>query len=253
MVNLSVSPMTLVFSFGLVLVGAWIAYKEKLGTVKDIFYSITRAVIQLTIVGYILTYLFGLNSPVVTISLVAVIGLNASYNASKRSNGIPDAMRISMVAIGSALILSLTILVLSGSVQFVPTQVVPISGMIAGNAMTTLGICYRNLNNLYRDQRQQVLEKLACGASVKQASQTIIGETIRMGTQPTLDSAKTIGIVSLPGMMSGLMFAGTVPTTAIMYQIMVTFMLVSTTSIASFLAVNFAYKQFFNKRSQFLK
>ena len=95
--------------------------------------------------------------------------------------------------------------------------------MIAGNAMTTIGLCYRNLNSLFRDQRQQILEKLSLGANPNQASRTILRETIKSGMQPSLDSAKTVGIVSLPGMMSGLMFAGTVPMTAIMYQIMVTF------------------------------
>lgn len=116
--------------------------------------------------------------------------------------------------------------------------------------MTTIGLCYRNLNSLFRDQRQQILEKLSLGATPNQASRTILRETIRSGMQPSLDSAKTVGIVSLPGMMSGLMFAGTVPMTAIMYQIMVTFMLVAATSISSYIASFLAYREFYNDRQQ---
>ena len=67
---------------------------------------------------------------------------------------------------------------------------------------------------------------------------------------PTIDSAKTLGIVSLPGMMTGLILAGTSPVEAIKYQIMVTFMLLSTTSIASFIACYLSYKGFFNERKQ---
>ncbi|MEG0328007.1 MAG: iron export ABC transporter permease subunit FetB [Erysipelothrix sp.] len=251
--NLNVSPQTLLMSFLLVCVGIFISYKEKIGTVKEIIYSITRAIIQLIIVGYVLTYLFGLDSGIVTIALVLVIGFNASWNANKRSQGMEDGFKISLIAIFSALTLSLGVLIASGSVAFTPSQVVPISGMIAGNAMTALGLTYRNLNNFFRDQRQQIQEKLSLGATPKQASKSIINETIRLGMQPTLDSAKTIGIVSLPGMMSGLMFAGTVPSLAIQYQIMVTFMLVATTSISSFISVTLAYRKAFNQNDQFIR
>lgn len=250
--DLNVTPLTLVYSFLLVCVGLFISYKEKIGTIKEILYSITRAVIQLILVGYVLKYLFQLNNAIVTLAMVLVIGFNAARNATKRSNNLEDGFKISMCAIFSALTLTLSVLVLSGSIKFIPSQIVPISGMIAGNAMTALGLTYRNLNSLFRDQRQQVQEKMALGATSKQASKSIINEAIRLGMQPTLDSAKTIGIVSLPGMMSGLMFAGTVPTTAIMYQIMVTFMLVATTSIASYISVSMAYKKMFNAQEQLI-
>ncbi|HEY4537896.1 MAG TPA: iron export ABC transporter permease subunit FetB [Erysipelothrix sp.] len=250
--NLNVSFQSLTFSFVLVLIGIFISYKEKIGTVKEIIYSISRAIIQLIIVGYVLTYLFNLNNVIVTLAMVAVIGFNASWNATKRSNNLDNAFKISLISIFAALSLSLGILILSGSIKFIPSQVVPISGMIAGNAMTALGLTYRNLNSLFRDQRQQLLEKMALGATPKQASKAIINEAIKLGMQPTLDSAKTIGIVSLPGMMSGLMFAGTKPSVAIMYQIMVTFMLVSTTSIASYLSVSLAYKAYFNDKQQLI-
>lgn len=252
MSNFNITPLSLSLAFILVLVGIFISYKEKLSTIKEILISVTRAVIQLVIVGYGLTYLFNLNSEIITIILVMIIGFNAAHHAKKRSQGMPQAFKISLIAVFSALILTLTVLVLSKSILFIPSQVVPISGMIAGNAMTALGLTYRNLNQLFTDQRQQIQEKLALGATIKQASHSIIKQTIKLGMQPTLDSAKTIGIVSLPGMMSGLMFAGTVPTIAIMYQIMVTFMLVATTSISTYIAVILAYKQAFNEKSQFI-
>lgn len=68
--------------------------------------------------------------------------------------------------------------------------------------------------------------------------------------QPTIDSAKTVGLVSLPGMMSGLIFAGVDPVHAIKYQIMVMFMLLSATSMASVIASYFAYRTYFNNKAQ---
>lgn len=112
--------------------------------------------------------------------------------------------------------------------------------------MVAIGLCYRNLYTKFRDQRQQVLEKLALGAPVKLASLPILQESIKTAMQPTIDSAKTVGLVSLPGMMSGLIFAGVDPVHAIKYQIMVTFMLLSTTSLGAIIAGYKAYKNYFN-------
>lgn len=250
--DLQVTPFTLVLSFSLVLVGMFISRKENLGTWKEIIYSVFRAIVQLIIIGYVLTYLFKVNNAIVTIAMVLVIAFNASWNAHKRSNNIPNSLKISLISISVSTSLTLGVLVLAGSIKFIPSQIVPIAGMICGNAMTTIGLCYRNLNSLFRDQRQQILEKLSLGATPKQASISILREAIKSGMQPSLDSAKTLGIVSLPGMMSGLMFAGTMPLTAIMYQIMVTFMLVATTSISSYVASFLAYKEFFSETQQLL-
>ena len=91
---------------------------------------------------------------------------------------------------------------------------------------------------------------LALGATGFQASRAIIRESIKTGMQPTIDSAKTVGLVSLPGMMSGLIFAGVDPVYAIKYQIMVTFMLMSATSIGSVIAIYLSYRNYFNDRLQ---
>ncbi|WP_035051303.1 ABC transporter permease [Carnobacterium pleistocenium] len=248
--NLAINNTSLFFATALVGIALFIVYKEKLGLGKDILISVLRAVIQLFAVGYLLGYVFKLDNVIVTLALVLVIIFNASFNAGKRSNGISNAFKISFIAIFTATVLTLLVLILSGSVLFIPSQVIPITGMIASNSMIAISISYRNLNAKFTDQRQQVLEKLALGADLKQASVSIVRDSIRAGMSPTIDSAKTIGIVSLPGMMSGLMFAGVDPTHAIKYQIMVTFMLLSTTSIASVIASYMAYKEFYNERKQ---
>lgn len=250
--NLEISNTSLLLATGLVLVALGVVYKEKLDLGKDILWGVFRAVVQLFAVGYVLGYVFKLDNAIVTLAMSLVIVFNASYNAAKRSQGIPGAFKTSFIAILTATALTLVILLFSGSIAFSPSQVVPISGMIASNSMIAIGICYRNLNSKFTDQRQQILEKLALGADLKQASISIVRDSIKAGMSPTIDSAKTLGLVSLPGMMSGLMFAGVDPTQAIKYQIMVTFMLLSTTSIASVIASYRAYKGFYNERKQLI-
>ncbi|MFR0554620.1 ABC transporter permease [Loigolactobacillus coryniformis subsp. coryniformis] len=250
--NLAVSNTTLIFAALLVFVALYIGYREKLGVDKDIIIGVVRAIVQLVVVGYLLKYVFRINNVWLTLILILIIIFNAAYNANKRAAGIRHALPISLLAILSSTGLTLAVLVFSGSIRFIPSQMIPISGMIASNSMVAIGLCYRNMNSSFRDRRQQVLERLALGADLRLASINIVRESIRTGMAPTIDSAKTVGIVSLPGMMSGLIFAGVDPVHAIKYQILVTFMLLSATSIGSVIACYLAYKQFYNEQKQLL-
>ena len=248
--NVDVSYLSLFLALSLVLVALIISSKEKLGLTKDIIASVLRTIVQLTVVGYLLYYIFDVDNVLLTLAMVLVIVYNASRQADKRNPNHKKRFHQSFLAIFLATGLTLTVLILSGAIQFLPSQIIPITGMIASNSMVAIGLCYREMNSLFRDQRQQVLEKLALGAPVKLASASIVRQSIRTAMQPTIDSAKTVGLVSLPGMMSGLIFAGVSPIFAIKYQIMVMFMLLSATSLGAVIAAYFAYRTYFNNRAQ---
>ena len=248
--NVDVSYLSLFLALSLVLVALIISSKEKLGLTKDIIASVLRTIVQLTVVGYLLYYIFDVDNIFLTLAMVLIIVYNASRQADKRNPNHKKRFHQSFLAIFLATGLTLTVLILSGAIQFLPSQIIPITGMIASNSMVAIGLCYREMNSLFRDQRQQVLEKLALGAPVKLASASIVRQSIRTAMQPTIDSAKTVGLVSLPGMMSGLIFAGVSPIFAIKYQIMVMFMLLSATSLGAVIAAYFAYRHYFNDRAQ---
>ena len=116
--------------------------------------------------------------------------------------------------------------------------------------MVAVGLCYNNMGQRFSSEQQQIQEKLSLGATPKMASARLIRDSIRAALIPTVDSAKTVGLVSLPGMMSGLIFAGIDPVKAIKYQIMVTFMLLSTASLSTIIAGYLTYLKFFNARHQ---
>lgn len=250
MKNVAINNWSLIFAFTLVLVSIIISAKERLGLEKDTIISVIRAVIQLIIVGYILKYIIHLNNVLLTLAMTLIIIFNAAYNAMKRDPNPDRKFWHSLIAelVGSYLVLA--ILIFSGAIKPLPMQVIPITGMIAGNEMVAVGLCYKTLNASFHDQRQQVLEKLALGADIKLASQTILRRSIKTAMQPTIDSAKTVGLVNLPGMMSGLIFASVDPVYAIKYQIMITFMLLAATALGSVIAGYLAYKNYFNSRLQ---
>lgn len=241
---------SLLLALALVMLALLVSKKERLGLEKDILWSITRAVVQLVIVGYVLKYIFDVDNGWLTVAMVLFICVNAALNARKRSRNIDSAFTLSFIAITVSTTLTLTILLLSKAIEFVPMQVIPITGMIAGNAMVAVGLCYSNLNQRFSDNRQQILEMLSLGAPIKTASARFMRDSIRAAMIPTVDAAKTVGLVSLPGMMSGLIFAGIDPVKAIKYQIMVTFMLLGTASIATIIAGYLACRRFFTARAQ---
>ncbi|MDH2066851.1 iron export ABC transporter permease subunit FetB [Pantoea sp. GD03673] len=246
----NISDTSLLLSLSLVLIALLISQKEKLGMGKDIIWSVCRAVIQLVIVGFVLKSIFDVNNSWLTVVMVLFICVNAAINARKRGRNIENAFAIAFIAIFSGTGITLTTLVLSGAIAFVPMQVIPISGMIAGNAMVAVGLCYSNLNQRFSDNQQRIMEMLSLGASVRLATGRIIADSIRTAMIPTVDAAKTVGLVSLPGMMSGLIFAGIDPLKAIKYQIMVTFMLIGTASLSTIIAVWLSYRRFYNERAQ---
>ncbi|AKP67094.1 ABC transporter permease [Companilactobacillus ginsenosidimutans] len=250
MTNLTVSNQTLALGFMLVIIALVIGYTEKLRFNKDILIGVIRAIVQLTIVGYVLKFVIKANDVWLTLACFLIIVLNAGWNAGKRGNGIPKAVQISLFAIGIDTVITLAILVFTGSIKFIPSQIVPITGMIASNIMVAIGLCFRNMKQTFSDRHQQVLEKLALGADIKLASIDILRDSIKSGVQPTIDSIKTLGLVSLPGMMSGLIFAGVDPVKAIKYQIMIAFMLLGSTSLGSIISCYLAYKQFYNEEKQ---
>lgn len=240
----------LILSSVLIMVPIIISYKEKLELNRDIVVSMLRAVVQLLAVGYVLDFIFGLDKLIYTIILVLVMIINAAINTKKKGFTIESQVFVSFVSISMGTIITLGILISSKSIGYTPNEVIPVAGMIISNSMVAIGLSYRNLINNFKNNSIAVEVKLSLGASIKEASDEIIRESIKIAIMPTIDSAKTLGIVSLPGMMTGLILAGSSPLVAVKFQIMVTFMILSSSSISTIMATYLSYKKFFNKRKQ---
>ncbi|WP_419726002.1 ABC transporter permease [Terrisporobacter petrolearius] len=240
----------LILSSVLIMVPIIISYKEKLELNRDIVVSMLRAVVQLLAVGYVLDFIFGLDKLIYTVILVLVMIINAAINTKKKGFTIESQVFISFVSISVGTIITLGILISSKAIGYTPNEVIPVAGMIISNSMVAIGLSYRNLINNFKNNSIAVEVKLSLGASIKEASNEIIRESIKISIMPTIDSAKTLGIVSLPGMMTGLILAGASPLVAVKFQIMVTFMILSSSSIATIMATYLSYKKFFNKRKQ---
>ncbi len=244
------SSTALLASSALVLFTLLISYRQHLKLEKEIFVGTARAVIQLFLIGFVLKYIFDLNDWRFTLGMLMVMDMVASMNAAKRGQGIPGSLGIATAAITVGAAVTLVILILVKAIAFVPSQTIPVAGMVIGNAMAATGLTLTRLKQAVEERRAEIITALSLGATPRQAVAGSLQKAIKMGMLPTIDSLKTMGIVQLPGMMTGLILAGTNPVLAVRYQIMVVFMISAAVSMACFIASILAYRSFFNAAYQ---
>ena len=236
----------------LIVVATIVSYQQRLRLEIEILHSALRAVVQLVVVGYVLHFIFGADHPLFTGGVLLVMLVSASINGGKRGEGIRHASWIAGVSIGIGAIITLTILLSANVLSFTPYQMIPVGGMVMSGAMVAVGLCFRQITTSFKSRQQEIQIKLALGATPMQACKAILRAALIFSLQPTIDSAKTLGIVSLPGMMTGLILAGMSPMEAIKYQIIVIFMSFSTISIAIAIAGYLSCRQFFNTKEQLI-
>lgn len=228
-----------------------ISYKEGLHIIKDLIVATLRAVVQLIILGFLLHYIFKINDKWLLILCVLVIIINASWNTISRASPVMHhVFWISFLAIfiGTALPLAGTIA--TGAIQFTANEVIPIGGMLANNGLIAINLAYQNLDRAFVQDSTNIESKLSLAATPKLASKGAIRESIRLAIVPTIDSVKTYGLVSIPGMMTGLIIGGVPPLQAIKFQLLVVFIHTTATIMSALITTYLSYGQFFNARHQ---
>ncbi|AMG19523.1 hypothetical protein AST07_08545 [Staphylococcus saprophyticus] len=230
-----------------------VSYKEKLHIIKDLLIATVRAIIQLIILGFLLHFIFGVNQTWLLIVFVLVIIINASWNTISRASPVMHhVFWISFVAIFVGVALPLVGVVLTGAIEFKPNEVIPIAGMLGSNGLIAINLAYQNLDREFVKEMSQIESKLALGANPKLSSKETIRNSVKTAIVPTIDSVKTYGIVSIPGMMTGLIIGGVEPLQAVKFQLMVVFIHTTATIMSALIATYLSYKQFFNHRDQLI-
>ncbi|MBH9582063.1 iron export ABC transporter permease subunit FetB [Staphylococcus felis] len=238
----------------LLLIPILISFKERLHIAKDLMIAAVRAVIQLMIIGYLLEFVFRLEEVWIVLILIVVIMINAALNTRRRASPVMNhVFLISFAGIATGAVLSLGGVLLTGAISFKPNEIIPIAGMVGSNGMIAINLSYQNLNRIFTKETDSIESKLSLGATPSLAAKDAIRESIKVAIVPTIDSVKTYGLVSIPGMMTGLIIAGVPPLQAIKFQLMVVFIHTTATIISALVATYLSYKQFFNQRHQLIQ
>lgn len=224
---------------------------------KDVLVATIRMSVQLVIAGFILEYIFNNEHLLLTMGvLVLMIGF-AIYTAIKRiKHDVPRPMKkliaISLT-IGVTISLSYFIFVVIGlSPWYKATYVIPIAGMIVGNAMTGITLGVNTYMNEMSSKKQLVEGALMLGATPKEATRAIADRAFDAAMTPILNNMIGMGIVFLPGMMTGQILGGASPLVSINYQIAIMLGILGAVALSVILFAVLGYKTFFNDRDQLI-
>lgn len=235
----TIHPLALALLALLVVLGVALDRILKLGLGRDIVTAHTRMIIQLTLIGFVLEALFSLESPWIALAWFAIMTLVAAA-AIVHSSGLNPRRVLSPIlcAVGvTAFSHLLLFIALAGRELWQARGIIPIGGMLLGNTMGSIVI---GLGTFFESMRQrQALYDLrrSLGMTNLGAALPFLREGLRRSMAPQLATTATMGIVSLPGMMTGQILGGASPLTAVSYQIAIMLAIFSARLIGTLLAI----------------
>jgi putative ABC transport system permease protein len=246
---IELSLFKMLVSFTLVAAALAVSLRQRLGLARTMLWGTFRTVVQLIAVGYVVHVLFTLNDPLPVLAVLAVMLGAAAWTATgrqplRRMPLLPLAT--GSLAIGAGLTVVMVVVVIVGARPWYdPRYLIPLSGMILGNAMNAMAIGLERLERELRDGRRRVEAVLALGGSPSQAAAAPERHAMRAALTPIMNSMMIVGLVQLPGIMTGQILAGADPLTAVRYQALVMFMLLSGNSLSAAIAVRRARRRYF--------
>jgi putative ABC transport system permease protein len=234
-----------------------ISIRMSLGITKDLAIATVRTYLQLLALGFVLRWVFAIQSPWLVVGIILLMVLAAAQIILKRSpdapKGIFGSAFVAMALTGFIVTFSVTGVIVQVEPWYLPQYVIPLAGMVLGNSMTGIALAIERVFSDFDAREDEILALVALGATPWEASHGSIRDALRAGLIPTINSMAAAGIVFIPGMMSGQILAGADPVTATGYQIVVMLMVAAATAMGSVIALLLTYHRRFTADGVFLE
>jgi putative ABC transport system permease protein len=251
---LALSWLDLAFAAALVIVAMALSAWQRLGLARGFAIGAVRAVVQLVAVGYVLTYLIATRRwylVLLTLLVMLVAATKTATDRQKRGRAKLFVISGTAMLVGAGVTLAyVDAIVLRLHPWYDPQYLIPLFGMIIGNAMNGAALAADRLNSEMELRRGEVEAYLALGASPARASAEAVRRALVAAIMPTLNMLMVVGLVSLPGMMTGQIIGGSSPLTAVRYQIVVVFMLAGAVAMTSVVVALWYRGTFFTAAEQ---
>lgn len=218
--------------------------------------SSMKMTVQLILAGLILTYIFEHPHPLFVVAyLGAMTGFSIHRVLSKNRDLNPRFRLVTGLSIAGAglCVLAYFVALVVGEGLFNPQYVIPIGGMVMGNTMTGVSLGVKTFRESIHDQRSKIEALVCVGASAEDILLPFVRQALETAMLPTLNSMVGMGIVSLPGMMTGQILAGTLPMTSILYQIAIMIAICTAVTCACFGTLYFGSKTLYDKKRQIIQ
>jgi len=254
-----ISPWRLLIVLALLGSALFVSWRAKLDLGKDLVVGALRGAVQLLAVGYLLLVLFRNQRPAWVFLVLAVMLGVAAWTSARRVESGPGARilvprALLAIVVGSSIALvPVFLFVVSPTPWFEARYIIPISGMIVANAMNVVAQVNERIFASAKAERAEIEQWLALGASPKQAVARHVRVALRAALIPTINGLLTVGLVALPGMMTGQIVSGTAPEHAVRYQIVIMYQLVIVAAVSGGTAAWLARRALFTKAEQLRK
>lgn len=241
----------LVSAFVLILVALALSAWQRLGLGRSLIIGALRATVQLILVGHVLLWIFAGDRWYVVIVVLLVMVIVAAMTTTDRIKGTAAVRRQLRVICGASIFAGsiVTLAYVDAAIipitpWYNPRYLIPLFGMIVANSMNGAALAAERLHSEIEARRGEIEAYLALGASPQQATALPVRRALVAAMIPAINALAVVGIVSLPGMMTGQILAGADPTLAVRYQLVVVFMLTAATAITA-AGVVFWYRRLF--------
>ncbi|MFW6386793.1 MAG: ABC transporter permease [Bacillota bacterium] len=231
--------------------------RRNIGHQGEIILASIRMTLQLILVGYILTYIFANPHVVFTLVILLLMQGFAVQNIYGRVNSYISSKLKKIIAVamfsGTAVaIFYFVIIVVNLTPWYQPQYFIPLAGMLIGNSMTGISLGVEGLVNGIRDNRDRIENAMMLGGKPAIITEDLVGRAFYSAILPTINSMMGMGIVFLPGMMTGQILAGTAPLTAIKYQIAIMMGILGSVTLTVYIMIKWGARTFFNDREQLI-
>ncbi len=219
---------------------------QRLGMEKSFIISFTRGLIQIVLLALILVIIFNIQNAIILYLYLVFMCVFAAFTTS-RTHKYTNIFQQELVAVSIAGLFIMTVVIVLGIIPLRGEYVIPMGGMVISNAMVLSTIALERFYSEVRANRGYIEVMLALGASPSQAMKTYIRRAYKASLVPTNNRMAILGIVSIPGLMSGMIIGGADPLVAAIFQIIIFLMILSSGFIADIIIVYLLMKEFFTK------
>jgi putative ABC transport system permease protein len=237
-------------ALALVAVAAAVSLWRRTELEGDLAVAVVRSFVQLTAIGYVIQAIFDSDSLWLVALLLAVMVAFGSFTARGRARAVPGALGPIVLALSTAGVVTLGLIVGLGVFKAQPRYLVPVGGMVIGNSMTAAAVSLNRLADEVAAQAPRIEATLALGATARQAAAGLVTRSLRSGMIPLIDSTKTTGVVFFPGTMVGMLVAGAGPLDAVRLQLVLLWTLLGAVALAALIATTVGYRGFFTPAQQ---
>ncbi|OUL34189.1 iron export ABC transporter permease subunit FetB [Nostoc sp. T09] len=247
----------LAIAVGLMAIAVGLSAWEKLGLELNFVFATGRTILQLLVLGYVLDFIFAVDNVWAVLAILAImLTITAIVARNRISQKLPHVLLWvwGSIFISTAITVFYSIfLIVQPERWYEPRYMIPLAGVVLGNAMNAAAIAGERLVNTINTSHSEIETHLSLGATPQQAITQYRREAIRAGLIPTLNQMMLIGMVALPGITTGQLLAGVKPPDAVSYEILLLFMVAFANLLTTMLVTRGLCRQFFSSAAQLVR